>query len=421
MRYLHIANARVINPQTQTDEITDVFVADGRIATLGRRPDAGEIEHTIDATGQWLMPGLIDLGGHLPEPGYSQKGSIASETEAAARGGFTHICRLPDTKPVADTSAVVKLILEKASKAGFSRVLPLGAMTQDLAGEQLASMYTLSEAGAVAMSNARRPVKNSYVLRRLMEYAATYDIPLFLNANDLSLSDGGCMHEGPVATRMGLPGIPETAETIALAQILLLVEQTGVRAHISQITCRRSVSMLQQALENGLRVTADTPLANLLYTHEAVTGYDSLYNVQPPLRSERDREALVQAVARGELAISSNHSPHEIAAKKAPFSDAEPGMSQYDAFLPQAMTLVARDELTIEQLVRALSLTPANVLGLSQSLTEGADFNAVLYDPRDEYTLTASEIASGGHNHPLLNRTVSGKVAQVFLEGCRIS
>ena len=229
------------------------------------------------------------------------------------------------------------------------------------------------------------------------------------------------MHEGPVATRMGLPGIPETAETIALAQILLLVEQTGVRAHISQITCRRSVSMLQQALENGLRVTADTPLANLLYTHEAVTGYDSLYNVQPPLRSERDREALVQAVARGELAISSNHSPHEIAAKKAPFSDAEPGMSQYDAFLPQAMTLVARDELTIEQLVRALSLTPANVLGLSQSLTEGADFNAVLYDPRDEYTLTASEIASGGHNHPLLNRTVSGKVAQVFLEGCRIS
>ena len=420
MRYLHIANARVLDPATQTDSVTDVFVADGRIIALGHRPSAGEIETEIDASGQWLLPGLIDLGGHLPEPGYSQKGSIASETEAAARGGFTHICSLPDTKPVADTSAVVKLILEKASRAGFSRVLPLGAMTQGLAGEQLASMFTLAEAGAVAMSNDRQPIRNSYVLRRLMEYAATYDIPLFLCANDLSLSDGGCMHEGPVATRMGLPGIPATAETIALAQILLLVEQTGVRAHISQISCRRSISMLQQARENGLRVTADTPLANLLYTHDAVTGYNSLFNVAPPLRSERDREALLAAVQAGELAISSNHRPHEIAAKKAPFSDAESGMSQYDAFLPNAMSLVLRGELTAEQLIRALTAVPASVLNLEHGLREGADFNAVLFDPESEHTLTATDIASGGRNHPLLNQSVQGKVTHVFLEGRRI-
>jgi dihydroorotase len=420
MRYLHIANARVLDPATQTDSVTDVFVADGRIIALGHRPSAGEIETEIDASGQWLLPGLIDLGGHLPEPGYSQKGSIASETEAAARGGFTHICSLPDTKPVADTSAVVKLILEKAARAGFSRVLPLGAMTQGLAGEQLASMFTLAEAGAVAMSNARQPIRNSYVLRRLMEYAATYDIPLFLCANDLSLSDGGCMHEGPVATRMGLPGIPATAETIALAQILLLVEQTGVRAHISQISCRRSISMLQQARENGLRVTADTPLANLLYTHDAVTGYNSLFNVAPPLRSERDREALLAAVQAGELAISSNHRPHEIAAKKAPFSDAESGMSQYDAFLPNAMSLVQRGELTAEQLIRALTAVPASVLSLEHGLREGADFNAVLFDPESEHTLTATDIASGGRNHPLLNQSIQGKVTHVFLEGRRI-
>jgi len=420
MRYLHIANARVIDPASEMDSVTDVYIANGKIKAIGHRPDAGEIEETINADGQWLIPGLIDLGGHLPEPGYSQKGSIDSETLAAARGGFTHICSLPDTKPVADTSAVIKLILEKAARAGHTRVLPLGAMTQGLEGEQLASMYTLAEAGAVAMSNARQPIRDSYVLRRLMEYAATYDIPLFLCANDLSLSDGGCMHEGTVATRMGLAGIPETAETIALAQLLLLIEQTGVRAHISQISTRRAIGMLRQAREGGLRVTADTPLANLIYTDASVTGYNSLYNVQPPLRSERDREALVAAVAAGELAISSNHRPHEIAAKKAPFSDAESGMSQYDFFLPHAMALVNRGELTENQLIRALTLTPAKVLDLNQGITEGNDFNAVLYQPAQEETVAANLLASRGHNHPLIGKTVIGKVNAVFIEGVQV-
>lgn len=420
MRYLHIENARVIDPLTNTDKVCDVYVANGCIQAIGHRPSAGEIEASIDATGQWLMPGLIDLGGHLPEPGFSQKGSIASETRAAANGGFTHICCLPDTKPVADTSAVVKLILDKATSAGNVKVLPLGAMTQGLAGEQLASMVTLFEAGAVAMSNARQPIRDSYVLRRLMEYAATYDIPLFLSANDLSLAADGCMHEGAVATRMGLPGVPATAETIALAQILLLIEQTGVRAHISQISCRRSVSMLRQARESGLSVTADTPLANLLFTEDAVTGYNSLFNVQPPLRSERDRQTLLEAVAQGELAISSNHRPHEIAAKKAPFSDAEPGLSQYDHFLSQAMLLVHRNELSIDAILRAMSSIPAQILGLQQSLAEGNAFNAVLFNPEDNVTITPAHLISRGRNHPALGKTLKGNISRVFVEGKQI-
>lgn len=420
MRYLHIENARVIDPQSNTDTITDVFVANGQIQTMGDRPAAGEIETTIDAAGQWLIPGLIDLGGHLPEPGYSHKGSMASETRAAINGGFTHICSLPDTKPVADTSAVIKLILEKAATAGHAKVLPLGAMTQGLAGEQLASMYTLFEAGAVAMSNARRPIRDSYVLRRLMEYAATYDIPLFLSANDLSLAADGCMHEGAVATRMGLAGIPETAETIALAQILLLVEQTGVRAHISQISCHRSVSMLRQARESGLTVTADTPLANLLYTEDAVTGYNSLFNVQPPLRTERDRKTLLEAVANGELAISSNHRPHELSAKKAPFSDAESGMSQYDHFFSQALMLVHREELSVQALIRATSNIPAEILGLKQSLTTGSTFNAVLFNPEGETRISPANLTSRGHNHPALNKTVKGSISAVFIDGQRL-
>jgi len=420
MRYLHIENARVIDPASGIDGVMDVFVAGGTIRALGRRPDAGEIEESIDASGLWLLPGLIDLGGHLPEPGFSQKGTMASETRAACAGGFTHICSLPDTKPVADTSAVIKLIQEKANKAGHARVMPLGAMTQGLAGEQLASMVTLYEAGAVALSNVREPIRDSYVLRRLMEYAATYDIPLFLTANDVALAAGGCMHEGEVATRMGLAGIPETAETIALAQILLLAEQTGVRAHISQISCGRSIRMIMDAKKRGLRISADTPLANLLFTHAQVTGYNSLYNVQPPLRSEDDRQALIAAVEAGELAISSNHRPHEIAAKKAPFSDAEAGMSQYDAFLPLAMTLVQKGELTTAALLKALTQIPAGVLGMQQTLREGQAFNAVLFDPVPEKTISARDLCSRGHNHPALGKVLTGQVQRVFIDGEQI-
>jgi len=421
MTTLHIQRARVIDPSQSLDTVTDVWVRDGRLQAFSAPPADVTADTVIDADEQWLLPALVDLGGHLPEPGYSQKGSIDSETRAAALGGFSHLCSLPDTKPVADTSAVIKLIQEKALRAGHARVLPLGAMTQGLEGEQLASMVTLQEAGAVAMSNARQPIRDSYVLRRLMEYAATYDIALFLNANDLSLAQGGCMHEGPVATRMGLSGIPETAETIALAQLLLLIEQTGVRAHISQISCRRSLSMLAQAREGGLRVTADTPLANLLYTDAAVTGYNSLYNVQPPLRSEQDRDALRAAVGEGLLAISSNHRPHEIAAKKAPFADADAGMSQYDGFLPMVMSLLEQSDLTASQLIQATSVLPARLVGLPGGLRPDEAFHATLFNPQATTELSSARMASRGHNHPFLNQSLAGAVTATFADGLAIA
>ena len=420
MRYLHIHNARLIDPAQQLDQVADVYVAEGRIQAIGHKPASGEIEHSIDGTGQWLIPGLVDLGGHLAEPGFAHKGSIASETRAACASGFTHVCSLPDTKPVADSGAVVQLILEKAAKAGYARVLPLGALTQGLAGEQLASMFSLHEAGCVALSNARAPFKDSYVLRRVMEYAATYDIPVFLNPDDAALSAAGCMHEGPVATRMGLTGIPRTAETIALAQMLLLIEQTGVRAHISQISCARSLDMLRQARAGGLKITADTALANLVFTDEAVAGYNSQFNVRPPLRAETDRQALLAAVNAGELAISSNHRPHEIAAKKSTFSDAEPGMSMYDAFLPLALQLVEQGELELNALVSAASQLPAAVTGLSQSLQEGQWFNAALINPASERTFRRSQLLSKGRNTPIAGLTLKGAVSAVFVDGRKV-
>ncbi|HBS43228.1 MAG TPA: dihydroorotase [Oceanospirillales bacterium] len=412
---LQIRNVRLIDPAQHRDDITDILVDNGRIHSTGDAGSGLVISESRDGNGLWLLPGLIDLGGHLPEPGYTQKGTIESETRAARSGGFTHICSLPDTSPVADTSAVIKLILEKAASAAQVHVLPLAALTQGLAGEQLASMVTLSEAGAVAMSNARHIIRDSYVLRRLMEYAATYDIPVFLSANDAALAAGGCMHEGPVSTRLGLPGIPATAETVSLAKILLLAEQTGARLHISQVSCGRSVLMLRQAREQGLNITADTPLANLLYTHDAILGYRSLYNVQPPLRTEEDRQALLAAVESGELAISSNHRPHEIAAKKAPFAEARPGMSQYDCFLPLAMTLVHRGELSLNALIRALTVLPASVLRLQHGLSSGQAFNACLFNPETEQTISASDLYSQGHNHPAIGASLRGRVEEVFV------
>ena len=420
MRYLHIEQARLIDPSQNIDTVTDLYVAEGRIKAIGRKPESGVVEESIDGRGQWLIPGLIDLGGHLAEPGFAQKGAIASETYAACSSGFTHVCALPDTKPVVDNSAIVQQILEKAQQARFAHVLPLGALTPDLAGEQISSMAALQEAGCVALSNARRPFKNSYVLRRVLEYAATYDILVFLAPDDVSLSASGSMHEGPVATRMGIPGIPRTAETIALAQMLLLIEQTGVRAHISQISCARSLVMLRQAREAGMSITADTPLANLIYTDESVTGYNSLYKVFPPLRTEVDRQALLAAVNAGELAISSNHRPHDVAGKKTTFIDAEPGMSMFDGFLPLAMQLVDKGELTEEAFISAVSTVPAEVLGMGHGLKEGSLFNAALIDPAQERCFRRSHLLSQGRNSPVAGLTLKGAATAVFVDGRKV-
>lgn len=414
MRFLHIANARLLDPSQQLDQVTDIYVAEGRIHSIGKRPNSGEIDHSIDAQGQWLIPGLIDLGAHL------HKGSIASETRAASSSGFTHICVLPDASPVIDSSAVVQMMLDQAKVAGNTKILPIGALTQGLAGEQLASMATLQESGCIALSNARRPIKDSYVLRKVMEYAATFDIPIFLTPDDPSLSAGGCMHEGTVATRMGLPGIPRTAETIALSQMLLLIEQTGVRAHISQVSCARSLAMLRQVREMGLNVTADTPIANLVYTDEAVIGYNSHYKVLPPLRSEIDRQALLAAVNNGELCISSNHYPHDVASKKSTFVDAEPGMSILDGFLPLALQLVEKGELKLDAMLSAVSTQPADILGLKHGLVEGNWFNAALIDPSQEQRYRRSELFSQGRNSPLAGQTLKGKVSAVFIEGRQV-
>ncbi|MBM96459.1 MAG: dihydroorotase-like protein [Oceanospirillaceae bacterium] len=412
MKYLHIRNAHLIDPAQELDETSDLYITDGRIAAIGHKPSEGTIDRTIDAQGQWLVPGFVDLSCYLNEPGYSQKGSIARDTHAAAKAGFTHICAQPRTRPVADSSAVIQQIVERSAQANAARVLPLGALTKGLQGEQLSNMVSLRNAGCIALSNARAPIKDSYVLRRLMEYAATYDIRLFITPLDTALAADGVMHEGPTSTRLGLAGIPETAETVALAQILLLAEQTGARVHISQISSARSADMVSDAKARGLKVSADVSLANLCFTARQVNGYNSRFHVEPPLRGEADRQALLAAVNRGELIICSNHRPHEIAAKKAPFAASEPGMSLYNCFLPLLLKLIKDDELDRNAAIKALSTLPAQTLGLDRVFREGAIFNATLINQTGASQSCSEEDLSSPLSEPL-----PGTASETFVDG----
>jgi dihydroorotase len=416
-----IHGARVIDPASGLDQVSDIHIEGGRIAALGAAPAGFDAEQQISAHGLIAAPGLVDLAVSLREPGYTRKGSIASETRAAAAGGVTSLCCPPRTKPVLDTSAVVELILDRAAAAGHARVFPIGALTKGLEGEQLAELVALRDAGCVAFTNGLAPLAGNRVLRRALEYAATFDLTVVFKSQDADLAEGGLAHEGPTASFLGLPGIPESAETVALARDLLLVEQSGVRAHFSQLTSARGVEMIAAAQARGLPVTADVALYQLILTDEALTGFSSLYHVQPPLRSRADRDALREAVKAGVVsAIASHHQPHEPDAKLAPFGATEPGISSVEILLPLALTLVEDGLLDLPTLLARLTCGPAAALRLPVGrLGVGEHADLVLFDTKAQ-TLAGERWLSRGGNSPFLGHCLPGAVRHT-LQGGRIS
>ena len=416
-----IHGARVIDPASGLDQVSDIHIEGGRITALGAAPAGFDAEQQISAHGLIAAPGLVDLAVSLREPGYTRKGSIASETRAAAAGGVTSLCCPPRTKPVLDTSAVVELILDRAAAAGHARVFPIGALTKGLEGEQLAELVALRDAGCVAFTNGLAPLAGNRVLRRALEYAATFDLTVVFKSQDADLAEGGLAHEGPTASFLGLPGIPESAETVALARDLLLVEQSGVRAHFSQLTSARGVEMIAAAQARGLPVTADVALYQLILTDEALTGFSSLYHVQPPLRSRADRDALREAVKAGVVsAIASHHQPHEPDAKLAPFGATEPGISSVEILLPLALTLVEDGLLDLPTLLARLTCGPAAALRLPVGrLGVGEHADLVLFDTKAQ-TLAGERWLSRGGNSPFLGHCLPGAVRHT-LQGGRIS
>ncbi len=416
-----ISGGRILDPANQVDQIDDLYISDGKVMAFGASARKFTPETTIDASGLVVAPGFIDLGTHIPEPGYEHKGSIASETHAAAAGGYTSLCCTPDTAPIIDSPSVATLIQDRAREHAYTHLYPVGALTKGLAGSQLSEMSTLKDAGCVAVSNLRRPFENNRILLRCLEYAASLDMLVLFSPCDSALEEGGCAHQGSYATRLGLPGIPSSAETVALARDLLLVEQTGVRAHFGPLSTVRSVELIAEAQTRGLSVTADVSIYHLLETEAAIQDFNSLYHIQPPLRTAEDRTALQQGLRDGVLsAIRSDHHPHETAAKMAPFAATAAGISTLETVLPQALQLVEQNVLGLGELIDRLTHGPASIIGLTAgTLGIGQAADICIFAPQESWQLRLDSLISSGQNTPLLNTELSGRVRYTYTGGTR--
>lgn len=416
---LLIRGGWIVDPANRLDRRADLGIADGRIAFVGSAPTGFAADRVVDADGLWVIPGLIDLTARLREPGEEQKATIASETAAAAAGGITRLVCPPDTSPVIDTPAMAHLVRDRAESAGYCTLHPLGALTKGLAGERLTDMAMLADAGCVGVSNALHAVDNTLVMRRAMQYASTYDIPVFLSPQDPWLTGNGVVHEGEVSTRLGLPAIPEAAETVGVARDLALIETSGARAHVNLLSAARSVEMLREARGNGLPVSASVAIHQLILTERHIGAFDTRYKVFPPLRTERDRIALIQGVADGTIGvICSDHQPHGADAKLAPFGEAAPGISGLESLLPLLLSLVRSGDLDRSTAIAAVTANPAAVIGIDAGhLGAGSVADLCIVDPEACWTLDRGAMLSRGGNSPFIDRQLTGRVGMTFRAG----
>jgi dihydroorotase len=413
-----IVGGHLIDPANQRDGIHDLYIEGGRILAIDRPPHSFVAELTIAAHNQIVCPGFIDLCARMREPGLEHKADIASETYAAACSGITTLVCPPDTDPVIDETAVVELIRRRSEAAGYARIFTLAALTQGLAGEQLAEMAALKEAGCIGVSNALQPITNTLVLRRSLEYAASHDLTVFLTPVDPWLHNGYA-HAGQVATRLGLSGIPVAAETTALARDLALIEEIGIRAHVGRLSSRRAVAILKRARADGLSITADVAAHQLHLCEFDLGRFDSNCHVIPPLRSQDDRQGLLDGVAEGVIdVICSDHQPHEEDAKLNPFGDTEPGISGLETLLPLGLKLVREQTLKLSLLIEKLTWQPARILGIEHGqLAPGSIADICIFDPEHRWFLEKSSMISRGHNSPFVGRELQGRVSHTLLEG----
>ena len=416
---IRIRNGRVIDPVSREDSVRDVFINQGFIVDPRTAGDDFSADHEIDATGCAVCPGLVDLQARLREPGEEHKATMQSELSAAIAGGVTSVCVPPDTNPVIDTPAMVHMVRQRGRRIQKARVYPLGALTVDLAGEQLTDMSALRDAGCPAVSNANQIIDNTLVMRRAMQYASTFDLTVFLTPLDHWLRGNGCVHEGEVSTRLGLPAVPEAAEIVALARDLALIETTGVRAHISQVSCARSVEKIREAKARGLRVTAAVSAHHLHLSEQDIGEFDTRYHVMPPLRSIADREALRQGVISGVIdTVCSDHQPHGLDAKLAPFSESASGISGLETLLSLILKLVEETTLSLPEAIARVTAHPARILGIDVGrLLPGAPADICIFEPTSDWQVDSQEFVSQGSNTPFGKTTLPGKVQIVLVAG----
>jgi len=411
---LHIKGGRVVDPASARDAVGDVYAADGKIAEGFSRAD-----RVIDAKGLVVAPGFIDLSARLREPGYEYKATLESEMDAAVAGGVTSLACPPDTDPPLDEPGLVDMLRRRAKALSRARVYPLGALTVKLRGEALTEMAELGEAGCVAFSQGNVPLRDTQLLWRALQYAATFGYPVWLRAEDAWLAKDGVSHDGEVATRLGLPGIPSFAETIALGAILELVRATLARVHVCRLSTAGAVEMMRHAKQEGLPVSCDVAIHHLHLCDMDLGYFDSHCRLEPPLRSQRDRDALARGLAEGAVdCLCSDHTPVDEDGKHLPFAEAEPGATGLELLLPLTLKWGAAHKLPLAVTLARMTSDPARILGVATGrIVTGAPADLAIFDPGAAVRVTAGSLKSQGKNTPFLGYELAGRVHYTVVAG----
>ncbi len=416
---IHIKNGRLIDPKNGIDAQQDLFIAAGKVVGIGQAPADFNPNQVIDASGLVVCPGLVDISARLREPGYEYKATLESEMLAAAAGGVTSLACPPDTDPVLDEPGLVEMLKHRARQLNLAHVYPLGALTRQLQGAMLTEMCELTEAGCVGFSQADKPITDTLVLWRAMQYAATFGFTVWLHPQDSYLAANGVAHDGEVAARLGLRPIPAAAETVALATMLRLARETGARLHICRLSAAESVDMIAAAKTQGLPVTCDIAANHLHLTEYDIGFFDANSHLHPPLRSQRDKDALRQGLADGTIdAVCSDHTPVDEDAKLLPFGEAEAGATGLELLLPLTLKWADEQGLSLSDAIAGITSKPAAILGLkSGHLGLQAAADVCIFDPAQYWKIEPRALKSQGKNTPFNGMELAGKVRYTVLDG----
>ena len=415
-----ISNGRVIDPARRSDSVQNVYVAHGKIVALGSAPDGFHAERTIDASGLVVAPGFIDLAARLREPGFEYRATLESEMEAAMAGGVTSLAIPPDTDPTLDEPGLVEMLTYRAKKLNRAHIYPVGALTLGLKGERLSEMAELVEAGCVAFSQANVPIIDNTVLMRALQYAATFNFRVWLQPIAPFLGRGGNAHDGEVATRMGLAGIPVATETIALYTYLELAKITDARLHITRLSSAAGLALIEQARADGMDVSCDVSINHVHLSDMDIGYFNPNCHLIPPLRSQRDREALSQGLAEGRInALCSDHTPVDDDGKQVPFSEAEPGATGLELLLPLTLKWAERAGVPLMDALARITSDPAKIIGITKAghLSPGARADICVFDPHAHAIISRENLRSQGKNTPFLGLELPGKVRYTLVEG----
>ena len=416
---IHIKNGHLIDPKNGIDAKQDIYIAAGKIAGIGKAPEGFTANQTIDATNLIIIPGLVDLSARLREPGYEHKATLESEMNAAAAGGVTSLACPPDTDPVLDEPGLVEMLKHRAKQLNQAHVYPLGALTHQLAGKEITEMCELSEAGCVGFSQADFAIKDTQVLWRAMQYAATFGFTVWLRPEEPYLAKDGVAHDGEVAARLGLKGIPAAAETLAIASILRIAKETGAKVHLCRLSTSEGVDMVRAAKKAGQKVTCDVSANHLHLTDFDIGYFDANTHLKPPVRSQRDKTALTNGLTDGTIdAICSDHTPVDDDAKLYPFAEAEAGATGLELLLPLTLKWAEDNKLKLSDAIKHVTQGPAKILGVEAGdLSVNASADICVFDPKQYWKIERKALLSQGKNTPFLGLELAGKVKYTLVNG----